>query len=89
MSICDNCVKQSVCKITCKEKIVTRCIEYLRAYPLIDKTESAEIRYQVKFLRMQSDICKISGAFDSGKTLVEAADTIERLLSLLEEKDIN
>ena len=87
MAICDKCVKKSICKITCKE-IVTGCIEYLQAHPLIDKTEAAEIRYQVKFLRMQANICKISGAFDSGKTLVEAADTIERLLSLLEEKKV-
>lgn len=62
--MCDNCVNKSVCKVKGKE-LITGCIEYLQAHPLIDKTEVSEIRYQVKFLRKQANLCKFTGAFDS------------------------
>ena len=37
------------------------------------------IAEQVKLLKIQGDLCKLSGAFDDGKLLYDAANTIEQL----------
>ena len=40
---------------------------------------------QIKVLRMQGDLCKLSGAFDDGKMLFDAADTIEAYVKAFED----
>lgn len=45
------------------------------------------ITEQVKLLKIQGDLCKLSGAFDDGKLLYDAADTIEQLAAKVREEN--
>ena len=46
------------------------------------------ITEQVKFLRIQGVLCKLSGAFNDGKLLYDAADTIEQLAAKVREDNV-